>query len=75
MLFWVAVIILWLLGEAYPPLKTAARIFAFIAAVIGLLILFKIGFIPAFLTAVIQIPIDLISGIFGIIKALLLGQP
>ena len=73
MWFWIFVVLLWLAGEQWPAFKVALRVSAGIAAVIGLLILTKIGFTMVFLQTLIEIPINLFQGIFGIIKALLFG--
>ena len=72
MWFFIVVALLWLAGEQWPAFKVALRVCAFAAAVIGLLILAKVGFVVPFLLALLSIPLDFVSGIFGIIKALLL---
>jgi hypothetical protein len=71
--FFIIVVLLWLAGEQWPAFKLALRIAAGLAAVIGLAILTKVGFVVPFIDAVISIPIDFFSGLFGIIKALLFG--
>lgn len=57
----------------YKAVGIAVRVLLFIVSVLGLLILLKVGFIAAFLTALLSIPIDLVTGIFGLFYHLLLG--
>lgn len=57
----------------YEAVGAAFRLLLFIVSVLGLLILLKIGFVTAFLTAALSIPVNLISGVFGLFYHLLLG--
>lgn len=47
------------------------RIIVFCFAVVGMLILFKVGFVGVFFTSLLEIPVGLFKGVFGIIYNLL----
>lgn len=74
MWFWIFVVLLWLAGEQWPAFKFVLRLTAGILGVIGLIILAKIGFISVFFATLVEIPINLVLGVFGIIKHLLFNQ-
>ncbi len=73
MWFWVVVALLWLAGEQWPAFKVALRVTAGLAGFIGLLILTKVGFVAPFVETLFSIPISLLQGVFGIVRALLFG--
>lgn len=56
----------------YKAVNVAMRVMLFVLSVLGLLILLKVGFVSAFILAVLTIPIDFVSGVFGIFYHLLL---
>lgn len=57
----------------YKAVNIAIRALLFTVSVLGLLVLLKVGFISTFIIAVLSIPIDFVSGVFGIFYHLLLG--
>lgn len=72
MLWWLFVLALFYASARWTAVGTAIRVILFAFGVVGLLLMAQTGFIPVFLVALLKIPIDLVAGIFGIVKALLL---
>lgn len=71
MLWWLFVLALFYASAKWTAVGTAVRVLFFAFAVVGLLLMAQTGFIPVFLVALVKIPIDLVAGVFGIVKAVL----
>ncbi len=70
MAWWIFVLLLFYASARWEAVGTAIRIIFGVIGAVGMLILLKIGFIPVFLTALIEIPINLLKGVFGILQAI-----
>lgn len=57
----------------YKAVNVTIRILLFVFSVLGLLILLKVGFIGPFFEALISIPVNFVSGLFGLIYHILVG--
>ena len=71
MLWWLFVLALFYASAKWTAVGTVIRALFFAFGVLGLLLMAQTGYIPVFLVALVKIPIDLVAGVFGIVKALL----
>lgn len=71
MLWWLFVLALFYASARWTAVGAAIRALFFAFGVLGLLLMAQTGYIPVFLIALVKIPIDLVAGVFGIVKALL----
>lgn len=74
MLWWLYVLALFHASARWTAVSLAVRVFFFACGVAGLLMTLQTGCVPAFLKAVIEIPLLFLAGVFGIIKAALFPQ-
>lgn len=71
MLYWLFVLLLFYASAKWTAVGTIIRVFFFAFGVVGLMLMAQTGFIPVFLSALIEIPVGLVKAIFGLVKALL----
>ena len=72
MLWWLFVLALFYASARWTAVNVAIRVFFFAFGVVGLLVMLQTGFIPVFLKTIFEIPLLLLQGVFGLIKAVLL---
>jgi len=70
-LWWLFVLALFYASARWTAVSVAVRVFFFAFGVVGLLMMLQTGFIPVFLTTIVEIPLLFLQGVFGIIKAVL----
>ena len=73
---WLLIVItlLWLASDRWPAFGFFFQLCIGVLGIIGLIILTKGGFVAVYLQAVFEIPVNLVVGVFGVIKHLLYGE-
>lgn len=73
MIGWLLVLALSYAAVRWTAVNVALRIALGVASILGLAILLKVGFIPVFLAALVEIPVNFAKGVVGIVYHLLAG--
>ncbi|MBT9455066.1 MAG: hypothetical protein IV097_00450 [Burkholderiaceae bacterium] len=71
MLWWIFVLTLFYASARWTGVNVAVRSFFFVVGIVGLLMMLQTGYIPVFLGTIVEIPMLLLKGVLGVIKAVL----
>lgn len=74
MLWWLFVLALFYASARWTAVGKAVRAVLFCFAVVGLLMLIEVGFVPVLLQALIEIPINFVQAIVGLVAAILFSR-